>query len=119
MRLALIAVVLGCVVSASGGEPRRADVVVTAQRTRILQSGPACGRMHTIGEEEYHVVRVERGQLDATEIAVEVSCPADGPKRDGGTLRLYLDEKRPSSWPSITPKSKLPRRYAVAVEPTG
>ncbi|MEO6950955.1 MAG: hypothetical protein ABI321_04000 [Polyangia bacterium] len=91
------------------------DVVVVARLLRVVQGGPPCGRSFTVGEQEYGVVRTERGTLAAPRIVVEVACPTDvWAFTINGLTRLSLSTTRPRSWPALEHKSTVePRLYLV------
>lgn len=92
--------------------------MILAERVRAYGHGLPCGRIFSVIEEEYRVVRVEKGQLSAERIAVENPCPLSSAVLPIGQLqRLFLVAKKPSSWPGIPVRSALKdRRYIVRKE---
>ncbi len=96
-----------------------ADTVIVAELVRIDGGWVACGRVHQIGAVEYRVLRVERGELRAERLVVEVSCPGMSWRPDR-VSRLHLRTRRPGMWPGPRPGG-LPsppaeRRYLVRQE---
>jgi len=93
-----------------------ADLVIVGELLRFT-SGPACGVMATVGEFEFRVVTVERGELSDDRVVVEVPCPAlSGPYHH--MARLHLSERRRFHY---APGNRLDdpppaRRYLVRAE---
>lgn len=84
-------------------------VIAVVKLSRVVQRGVPCGYFFPVGEAEYEVIRVERGQLDQARLAVEIACPADSWAYPvNGLTRLELSRTRPSGWPKLVARSTLP-----------
>lgn len=96
----------------------KADLVVIAELIRGSEGMPHCGVMAVVGEYEFRVIRVEKGELESKRIVVEALCP-EMSMENYHLSRLKLSVAPRSKYRPAKPLKNPPakRLYLVSQKP--